>query len=243
MPVPSCSARNGGRGGRPAASRARFSVSRDVVLPRALFVQIADGALRVNGGPHAARGMPFVRRGRAPKRHDTIADIFVERAAVFLHRVGDGGQIEVHRFERFLRGLLDAFVRRLGVEFMFVDEIRHALLHFIGQRGEPADVRKKNGHLAAGPAEGKFFRTQQFVHHIRRNNFGEDGFDAALFALLKHHAIGDQTDMLHQYRSRDGKHHREPIMKFHEDIKTRRGHKPPPAKKLPRPPKTHAIAR
>jgi hypothetical protein len=69
-------------------------------------------------------------------------------------------------------------------------------------------------------AEGKLFRAQQFIHHIRRNDFGENGFDAALFPLLKNHAIGDEAQVLDQHRARDGKHQREPVTKFHEGIKS-----------------------
>src|ERR1035441_5675497 len=98
-----------GRLGRHPGGKARavFGFTR-VILRRSFFVQIMAGALRVNRGPHAIRGVSFVWGGCAPERHDAVADVFVERAAVFFYRVGDGGQIEVYRFERFLRGFFNA---------------------------------------------------------------------------------------------------------------------------------------
>ena len=86
---------------------------------------------------------------------------------MFFHRVGDGGEVKVHRFERFLRGFFNARFRHLRLELVLADEIRHALLHFVGQRGEPAHVRKEHGHFATRAAEGKLFRAEQFIHHIR----------------------------------------------------------------------------
>ena len=137
------------------------------VLRRPSFIQIMDGALRVNRGPHAIRGVFFVWRGRAPKRHDTVANVFVERATVLFYRVGDSGKVKVYRFERLLRGFFNARFRHISFELVLADEIGHALLHFIGQRGESADIRKKYGHFTPRAAEGKPFRVQQFIHHIR----------------------------------------------------------------------------
>jgi len=85
----------------------------------------------------------------------------------FFYRIGDGGKVKVHCFERFLRGFFNAHFRHIRLELMLADEIRHALLHFIGQRGKPSHIRKKTGSLRAGAAEGKLFRPEQFIHHIR----------------------------------------------------------------------------
>ena len=69
---------SGGRARRFSVSRALFCVEP--------FVQIVDGALGFDRGAHAIRGVPGVGRRRAPERHDTIADVFVERPSYFLTR-------------------------------------------------------------------------------------------------------------------------------------------------------------
>ena len=75
-----------------------------------------NGALRVNRGPHTIRGVPGVWRGRPPKRHDTVADVFVERAAMFFYRVGDRGEVKVHRFKHLPRGFFNAHFRHLRLD-------------------------------------------------------------------------------------------------------------------------------
>ena len=102
-------------------------------------------------------------------------------------------EVKIHRFERLARGFVKTFFRRFQVELMLADKFRHALLRLIRERGEAAHVGKKHGHLPARAAERKFFRLEQFIHHVRRNDFGKDGFDAALFTFLEHDAIGDQA--------------------------------------------------
>jgi len=79
---------------------------------------------------------------------------------VFFHRVSDGGEVKVHRFEVPARILQCRFATL--PELVLADEIRHALLHFVGQRGEPAHVGKENMSLRAARRRGKAFRAQQF---------------------------------------------------------------------------------
>ncbi len=124
------------------------------------------------------------------------------------------GQIKIHRFERFARGFVEAFFRRRRIKLMFADEFRHALLRLVGERGETAHIGEKHGDFAARAAERKFFRAEQFVHDIRRNDFGENRFDAALFAFFKHDAVGDKADMFHQNRAANRKDERQPEAKF-----------------------------
>ena len=112
--------------------------------------------------------------------------------------VGDGGEIQVHDLQRFARRFLVIFFRRRHIHVVRADIFRHVFLHLVGEGGEAAHVRKENGDFAPRAAERQGFRAEQFVDHVRRNDFGKDRFHAALLAFLKHHAIGNEADVLNQ---------------------------------------------
>src|SRR5208283_2230824 len=114
-------------GGKP---RAVFNLARGV-FGQALVIQFMDGALRVNRGAHTGPRVFFVGRRRAPKRHHAVADVFIERAAVFFYRVGDDGEVKVHRVQGFAGEFIKTRFRRVEVQLPFTHKFRDTLLHFI----------------------------------------------------------------------------------------------------------------
>ena len=91
-----------------------------------LVVELAHGFCIVQAGDAGAFGVILVRQRRAPERHDRVADVLVERAAVILKTTS----VTSCRY---------AFISRPAPPASELSEMR----------GEVAHVGEQDGHVAA----------------------------------------------------------------------------------------------
>ena len=85
--------------GPPFAGADQILLVQPPVFRDARGIDARDALLGGNGRANAGNSMALVRQRRSPESHDAITDVFVHSAAVLLHRVGNGSEIDVHRVE------------------------------------------------------------------------------------------------------------------------------------------------
>ena len=175
------------------------------------------GALSLNGGAHASQGVPGIRRGRAPERHDAVADEFVERAVVTDDGVGHQAQVSVHRFQGFVGLPLIAGLGLRTGQMVFRDIGGHFLLAGVGEFGEPAHVGEQHRDLAPTAAQAEGLLAQQFVHDLGRDHVRENRLDAAAFGLLEDHTIHEQEGIIDEARPHQRQEDRQPIAAPHKE--------------------------
>src|SRR5437763_3709109 len=105
--------------------------------------------------------MFWIGSGSAPKRHDAIADEFVERGVVPDDDIGDQAEIKIYRIKGFAGLFVEAFLGRLTGQFLLAHILSDARLALISQLGEAAHVGEHDRYLPASAAEGKGFGFEQ----------------------------------------------------------------------------------
>ena len=117
--------------------------------------------------------MPIDREGRVPERHDRVADVFVDRAAILLDDHGHRREVAAEQRGEALRVALVA----------------------LGERREATDVAEQNRELAALAAQLQGARAGgQPVDHHRRQIAAERVADGAAPCLLAHVARHRQPE-------------------------------------------------
>ncbi len=134
--------RPGGEAGGGAVHVFQFAL---LIFLHACFVQGEHGALGVNGGADAIERLFVLKRGRTPKGHDAITDVFIEGAVVFFDLIGDEGEVGVDGVQGFA-GLfvVKSFGLFLG-EFVLGDIGGGVILAFVGELSEAADIGEEGG--------------------------------------------------------------------------------------------------
>jgi hypothetical protein len=169
MPVPMESTGRSGSNGSPFCARAHIFLLALLVFLLAFQIQLGHGALRLDGGPHRVQGVMRIGKRRAPKGHDTIANVLVQRPFVALDDVRDEAQVSADGIQGFL-GLGVEIGLGLGAgQIMLFDVFDGLRLRDVGQLSESPHVGEIDGDLAALAAD----QYQSFLFQTSLTTSGE----------------------------------------------------------------------
>ena len=142
------------------------------------FVESDHGALHFDRRADGFDGVEFAGVRRAEERHQPVADVFVERAAVFEDDLADHREILVEQID-------DQF-RRAG----------------FGKSGEVADVGEQGGHFLPDASESDLIgRAQDLIYDLARQEAFKTRTGLRLF--LEPFVIDDGVDR-YAHVDRDG---------------------------------------
>ena len=137
-------------------------------LAQEVLVQPLRGALHVQGGAHRVLGMVCVGHGCAPKGHDRVADVFVQRALVAVaYHFAHGGEVGVDQF----RQRLGAQMLGYGREITHIGE-QHSEFALHGRHGESLRVLRHDLHQLGRHVVGKQLRDLPLASRFNKEAIG-----------------------------------------------------------------------